>query len=355
MFFMNSLTLFRYTLVHIGFWLGVTWCVAIGVISCGEVLEMARRAGGKLGFLQLLTLAALRIPHHTDYFLPFAGFIAARLSLWRLQKRRELIALNTIGVSGFFWIRTYALLALVLGTLHLCVLQPMSAAFQSTWVQYEEEWLHKRSSYRFAVVTSGLWLREEFPAGYRIIHAKNIADQTIKTVRIYEWSHENRFQTYIEATQATLGQHVWRLLNAKVVTSSGEQQTHENYDIPTQLVWNNVISSQVSPNTLSIWRVGEWLPLLKDVGLSTRPYLMHWHRQIAQVGLITALLLWALVTMPLSLVWIMSGLIIYSLNDVVQALGQAGHIPMVLSVWCVPLVLMLMSIAWLIHREEKAW
>lgn len=352
---MNSLTLFRYTIKHMGFWLCVTWSVVVGVLLCGEILEMVRRSGGHLNFLQLLSLASLKIPMHTDYFLPFISFVAARLALWRLQKRRELMALHAIGVSGFFWIRLCGLMSLALGLLHLCVLQPMSATLQNTWSDYEEQWLHKRSNYRFAVVTSGLWLREEHPSGYRIVHAKNISDDnTIQNVSVYEWNTEQGFQHYMEASQASLGKHVWHFTQVKITTSAGATQTYEQHQLPTQLTWNNVVSSQVDPRSLSIWRVGEWLPLLKQVGISTQPYLMHWHRNIAQVGLIGALLLWALVVTPLSLAWILSAIVIYSINDVVQALGQAGHIPTLLSVWCVPLVLILMSLGWLIHREEKA-
>lgn len=350
---MDSLTLTRYSLRHVGFWLGVVWAVVLGVLLCGDIFEMIRRSGGGSRFLHILSLASIKIPAHSDHFLPFITFVAARLALWRLQKRRELTALASIGVSGFFWARLWVALTLALGVLHLCVLQPTSAALQNVWSDYEAQWLHQRSNYRFAVVTSGLWLREDDAAGYRIIQAQHITNGTLQKLNIYEWTHASRFCLHIEAEEAALQNNQWELKGVKTLAASGEINRYDTYQLPTKLTWNNVVSSQVDPRSLSIWKVGEWLPLLKQVGLSAHPYLMHWHRHIAQIGLTAALLLWALILTPLPLIWMLSGLVIYFANDVAQALGQAQHIPPILSVWCVPLVVLLMSIGWLVHHEEK--
>lgn len=350
---MNSFILVRYALLHVAFWLGVVWAVVSGVLLCGDIFEMVRRTGGSASFVHILSLASLKIPSHTDHFLPFISFVAARIALWRLHKRREMTALSAIGVSGFFWMRTLGLLVLALGLLHLLVLQPISSTLQSTWSAYEGRWLNQRSNYRFAVSASGLWLREDTQSGYRIIQAKQMAENKLHSVTIYEWSDRERFRLYIEAEEALLGQQFWELKNVKTVTASGEVTTSEASQLETTLTWDNVISTQMDPRSLSIWRVGEWLPLLKQVGISDHPYLMQWHRHIAQVGLIAALLFWALAIASFPLVGMLSGLIIYFAHDVVQALGQAQHIPIMLSAWCVPLVVMLVSAGWVVHHEEK--
>lgn len=350
---MDSLTFARYSLRHVGFWFGIIWAVVLGVLLCGDIFETIRRSGGHPHFLHVLSLASLKIPIHTDHFLPFITFVAARLSLWRLQKRRELIALSSIGVSSFYWARLWCVVTLILGLVHLCVLQPTSAALQNTWSDCEAQWMQQRSNYRFAVVTSGLWLRESNASGYRIIQAQQISKGTLNKLKIYEWDHNNRFSLYLEADEASLTNNAWHLINVKTVHSSGESQNHDRYQLETNLTWNNVMSSQIDPRSLSIWRIGEWLPLLEQVGLSTHPYLMYWHRHIAQVGLTAALLLLALAISSMSLIWMASGLVIYFVHDIVQALGQAEHIPMILSVWCVPLVVLLMSVSWLMHKEEK--
>ena len=48
------------------------------------------------------------------------------------------------------------------------------------------------------------------------------------------------------------------------------------------------------------------------------------------------------------------GFMIYFLSDIVYALGMAEKIPMILSVWLIPLVTTMLSIAYLLHIEHRS-
>lgn len=350
---MNSFTLAKYCLRHIGFWFLVVWAVIIAVLLCGDIFEMVRRTSGSARLIHILTLSSLKIVGHTAHFLPFIAFIAARLSFWRLQKRREITAFASLGVSRYFLMRLCGVATLFISLLHLCVLQPTSAALQEVISNYEYQWLNQRNHYRFALVTSGLWLRESNELGYRIVKAKNVAGSKLQNIHVYEWSYNKRLKLYVEAQEASLHNKAWHLKNVKIFASDGSVNTYDTYQLQTKLTWNNIVSSQIDPRSLSIWKVDEWLPLLKQVGVSEHPYLMQWHRHMAQAGLTAALLLFALVLSSFPLSFMLSGLIVYFANDVVQALGQAQHLPMVLAAWCISLVVLLLSMGWLVHSEEK--
>ena len=122
---MDSFVLVRYGLRCTAFWLALTWLVITGVVLLGDIFEIIRRSSGFTPFSHAIKLACIKIPIHTDYFLPFITFIAARITLWRFDKKNESTALAAVGVSRFFWLRSWGILALVLGGLHLIVLQPI--------------------------------------------------------------------------------------------------------------------------------------------------------------------------------------------------------------------------------------
>lgn len=349
---MDSFVLVRYGLRCTAFWLALTWLVITGVVLLGDIFEIIRRSSGFTPFSHAIKLACIKIPIHTDYFLPFITFIAARITLWRFDKKNESTALAAVGVSRFFWLRSWGILALVLGGLHLIVLQPISASLYQKWSEYEEKWLHHKTAYRFAIITSGLWLKEHHETGSRIIHAKRLTATNLFDTRVYEWDKDDQFTLYIEAAEAALVEGKWTFKNGYHMSNFQKPEPFEEISRPTELKWSNIASTQIDPRTLSVWRMGDWLPLIKQIGISTRPYLICWHQHIAQVGFIAALLIAALILSKYPLGWMLSGIFIYSAHDIVQALGQAEQLPIMLSTWAVPLIIICLGIGWLIHTED---
>ena len=117
-----------------------------------------------------ITLTALYIPNMIIKLLPFVIFISSMWFLLNLRNSRDLLSLKVFGFSNFKIFFALALTSFIIGWFTLFFINPVT----STMIKYYEKTKADYSidiDHLVTVNKNGLWIKENFENGYRIISA----------------------------------------------------------------------------------------------------------------------------------------------------------------------------------------
>lgn len=351
------------------FWLLLCLIIILCITSLFEGIELLRRTISRTGTpLSIITeMIFLKLPTHLNTLLPFTIFFSAILSLSRLIQSRELTVIRATGVSLWQILTGLSITVSLLYGIYITVFNPIGAALTNRYL-YLERSHFKTANTSLIIGKSGLWLCENNDQYQTIIHTQifNLQENWFQKVTFYNFDKEGHFHCRYDAETATLENGEWKLSNVY----KWPQQDNTSSVIPcmsfqANFSLNNIEDSYAAPETLSFWKIPDFTKSLRKTGLSSRKYELYWHKQIGKLGLIIALTFLAVLFCFQSLPYrqnvvrlfgqaIVSGFIIYFLNDIIIALGAAQKIPILLSVWLVPLVTMMLSLAFLLHIEHPS-
>ena len=338
-----------------------------------DMLELARRAGDdiEIGFGSLLGLAALRAPSLSIKAAPYAMLLAAMWTFARLARSSELVVARAAGVSGLgLTIPTLASAALV-GAFVTTIYNPVAAAMLDRFERLQAKIFNDDDSL-VSVSKTGLWLRQGNASAQTVIHAlQSNGDGTdLKGVTIYQFEGQDEFVGRVDAASARLQPGYWRLEDAvirKFAPSAAEatidKRSREFHDIDTELTADQIIESFAAPETISFWRLPEFIQTLEQQGFSSRRHVLHLHVSLAAPLIFAAMsLLGGAFSMRharfgglglMALYAILTGLVVFFLFDIAQALAASGHILAIPAAWGPPAAAMMFAAGLLLHFEER--
>ena len=120
----------------------------IGLIMIGDSIELLRRAGNKpdatVGIV--FQMAASRIPFMTEKVLPFAVLFGSMFSFWKLTGNQELVVTRAAGVSAWQFLLPPIMCALILGTIQITALNPLSSILLQRYEMLEARYLENNVS-----------------------------------------------------------------------------------------------------------------------------------------------------------------------------------------------------------------
>ena len=366
-FFLVS-TLNRYFCRYFLFWFVVCLAVILCIVSLFEGIELLRRAMAKpdVSLSLIGEMVLLKLPSHINTLLPFVSFFASTLSLWRLNQNNELLVARAAGLSVWQLIGGLNIAVLFLHVVYLVVVNPIGAAMIGRYGRLEETFFSK-GSHSLTVSVNGLWLCENKGQERSIIHAKNfdLNKNWFENITFYNFDKDGQFTGRHDAKKAILEDGEWKLTGVSLWSKESEQsQFYPSLSRPATVSLDKIEENYAAPETLSFWKTPDFIKTLKQTGLSARRYELYWHKQLAKGGLMVSLSFLAVLfclypkryrqgSSFLGL-GILCGFMIYFLSDIVYALGMAEKIPMILSVWLIPLVTTMLSIAYLLHIEHRS-
>ena len=150
----------------------------IGLIMIGDSIELLRRAGNKpdatVGIV--FQMAASRIPFMTEKVLPFAVLFGSMFSFWKLTGNQELVVTRAAGVSAWQFLLPPIMCALILGTIQITALNPLSSILLQRYEMLEARYLENNVSV-MNLSSSGLWLRQGTQDGQAVIYAREVRSQ----------------------------------------------------------------------------------------------------------------------------------------------------------------------------------
>jgi lipopolysaccharide export system permease protein len=272
--------------------------------------DIIARHGNRIA--ALAKYVGLRLPDLTSFILPFAVLIAALLTLAKLARDNEILALKAAGLSFYRLLLTLVPIALIVGGLHFLLsdqVVPRTAHALQAWDANAESDIMGASGNAAPQTTTapagtapaqparaatqpGVWVRD----GNSFIHIDSVlAEGTeIRGVTIFERGANYVLERRVMAKRAVYSDKHWRLVDAQVLEfGAGQSRKPTRYfELPWQisLTPNHLADLAADPTTLSLTEVWRFAAR-PDVGSRPVDFYRTWLQRKIAVPLTTLLMI----------------------------------------------------------------
>ena len=336
-----------------------------------DLIEQVRRFNGVgLSFGQLLQLTLLNTPSAISEMLPLLMILATIALFVGLARSSELVVTRASGRSGLRVLLAPVLLALMIGTLAVTLLNPIAAATSEAYQRLSDDFRNNGSS-ALSISRDGLWLRQGSANGQSVIHALGTVNGdrfALRDVTITTFSSDGKPTEQIAARRADLESGHWALHDAKVWTVQEDLNpeanavSHEVLNLPTTLTRDRILDTLGQQDSVSVYDLPQLIRDLREAGFSTKQYEVWLQVQLARpLFLVSMVLIGAAFTMRhvrfggtgvAVLTAVLLGFGIYFIRNFAQILGENGQLPIMVAAWAPPFAGILLSLGLLLHAED---
>jgi lipopolysaccharide export system permease protein len=337
----------------------------LGVIYLFDTVELMRRAASTDVPLPIvLQMSLLKLPEVGQMLLPFAILFGAMFTFWQLTRRYELIVVRAAGFSFWQFLAPVIGVAVVIGLLHISIINPISALLLGKFQQMENVYIKGRQENQIALFKEGLWLRQSTANGYVILHAGKIEQPAwkLKLVTALFFMEDDLFVKRVDADSASLEKGQWVFQNAVITNPVDRPIPQPVFILPTELTVMDIEKSFSSAATMSFWKLPGHIRTLEETGFDASPLKVYYQNLLSQPLMFAAMvLLAAAVSMrpPRSrsvlnyfAAGIFMGFVIFFMSSFLQALGASQQLPIVLAAWSPALISMLLGLSVMMNQED---
>ncbi len=345
-------------------WFALFLFALAGVIFLFEVAELLRRAADHpdASFGLVLKMGVYKLPDTVERILPFVVLFAGMFTFWRLTRSQELIVARGAGVSAWQFLLPALVVTLLFSFFNVTLMNPIGAVFNSRYKALEMHYLQKVPT--LELTGAGLWLRQRDDERRYLLHADHVGmgPLTLTPVIVFIYDNNDKYLGRVDAPQAVLHDGYWDIQNAWFNWDQQLPQKVDDYHLPTSLTLDKIQESMAPPNTISFWELPAFIRALKAIGLPPGRHELEFQRLMSQPLLLCAMVFFAAAfslrmsrrgnIMGIVITGVVLGGMVFSLNNVITALGANQTLPIVLSAWAIPLAALALSNAALLHLED---
>lgn len=361
--FIISLYIIRKTV----FYLIIILALVATLFFIFDFVELVKVTSARQAPLSLAAhLAILKNYEHVSKTFPFIFILVTLATYTHLTRTFELVALRTFGISVWQFLIPVLLVAFIFGVFVVTALNPLGAMLLSRYERIEGTHL-KGHGNLVAISENGLWLRDfELESGNsRIIHTLRIAQQGNEffDISIFIMDEKYNFLKRVDAGYAQLedGKN-WVITNATVVDKSYNKSHYAKLLMPTHMNFAQIQESLISPETISIYKLPSFIWSTQASGLSITKHLNYFYKTLMLPFFYCSMVLIAInfsTALPRSgkvgrsiFYGILLGFVIYFLSDVMNALGLAGNLPIILTASAPTLICLSVGTYLTLHYED---
>jgi lipopolysaccharide export system permease protein len=363
-----SFTLGRYLARQYLLWFVVFLAGLSGIIFLFELAELFRRAADASGatFGVIFRMGIYKLPNTIDKVLPFVVLFSGMFTFWRMTRSQELIIARSSGVSAWQFLAPAFCVTFLFSLLNITILNAAGAAMNVEYKKLEARYLSRSAS--LELTGAGLWLRqtEKGPDGEKryLLHADHVDMDplTLTPLIAFIFDGNDKYLGRIDAPSATLENAYWKIDNAWFNFQDEPSKFVDHYKLHTSLTLEKIQESMAPPTSVSIWELPKFIQALHMIGLPSTRHEIQFHVLLAQPFLLCAMVFFA-ATFSLRLnrrggivravlAGLFTGSAIFSLNNVVIALGANQTLPVVLAAWAIPLATFIAGNAALLYLED---
>ena len=342
--------------------------VFLGALSCivflFEIAELMRRASGHddVGFDLILTMGAYKLPETIERILPFVVLFAGLFTFWRLTRSQELIVARSVGVSAWQFLRPALLATLGFAIINVAVINPVGANMNTRYKALELR--HLSRAPMMELTGAGLWLRQHDKDKSYLLHTDHVemSPMTLSPLMVLIYDDNGHYQGRVDAPRAVLEDGAWVVSDAWINMDHQPARHVDTWQLPTTLTLGKIRESMAPPNTISFWELPRFIRALKAIGLPQEQHELAFQKLLAQPVLLCAMVFFAAAfalrmsrrggVTAMMIAGLVLGSLVYTLNNVVGALGVNQTLPVPLAAWAIPLVALALGNAALLHLEE---
>ena len=361
---MKSWTLSRYFGRQYFLWFLVLLFGLTAIIFLFEVSELLRRTANMtdmtLGLV--LQMGAYKLPDTIEKILPFVVLFAGMLTFWKLTRNQELIVARAAGVSAWQFLAPALLVTFLFGGINVTLLNPLGATLNARYQTMENHYFHRDPS--LDLTGAGLWLRQKDGDHRYLLHADRVNTEPLTLLPLIAFIYDSKdhYLGRIDAPQAVLGNHVWNIRDAWFNWDGQPPEHQAEFTLPTTLSLEKIQESMALPNTISFWQLPEFIQALHTIGLPSTRHELEFQSLLAEPLLLCAMVFFAAAfalrlnrrggILNAMMAGLLTGSAIFSLNNVVTALGSNQTLPILLAAWAIPLTALAAGQAALLYLED---
>ncbi|MDD4615944.1 MAG: LptF/LptG family permease [Alphaproteobacteria bacterium] len=335
-----------------------------GIVFLFEVAELMRRAVGhrEIGLDLVLTMGLYKLPQTIERILAFVVLFSGLFTFWRLTRSQELIVARSFGISAWQFMRPALFITLCFAILNVAVINPLGASMNAKFKALEMRYFERTPT--FELTGAGLWLRQSDGDKWYLLHADHVemSPMVLAPVTVFIYDNEERYLGRVDAPRAELQEGAWAFRDVWINMDQYPAQHAEEWKLPTVLTVGKIQESMAAPNTISIWEMPRFIRALKTIGLPQTRHRLAFQSMLSQPLLLCSMVFFAAAfalrmnrrggVTSMIIAGIVIGSFIYTLNNVVNALGTNQTLPVILAAWAIPIVALALSNAALLHMEE---
>ena len=348
--------------------IAVVSAVIVITFLVGNYIDLANSSlRNSIDFGVMTKIAFIKIPYLLHESVPFLIFIASVLAFAKISKSNEYTIIKASGVSVWQFLLPFLLISFVFGVLFVMVLNPIAASLKDYNRKIESKYSLSEKDSMLSFSGSGLWFVDKFDSPdqqKRIVHARylDVKELQLVDVSFLVVDKDYNFIERIDAQTATLSKGQW-LINNSVIFSANELAKKEDLvQLPTEFKEYDLKNSFVDPESISIWRLGHFISILKASGYSALKHSAYFYKILARPFLMCGLVLIAasfalrptrLISSLLIVFYgLASGFALFFFNEVVTLLGIGGSIPGYLAAISSALIVISLGIILILRTQE---
>lgn len=349
----------QYFVWFMAFFIGLT-----GIIYLFEIAELLRRsanlADATLGIV--LRMGAYKLPDTIEKILPFVVLFSGMFTFWRLTRSQELIIARAAGISAWQFLAPALLITLLFGGAYVTLMNPLGATMNARYKDMETRYLRRGPS--LELTGAGLWLRQEEDNRRYLLHADKVAMNplTLTPAIVFVYDKDEVYLGRIDAAEAVLKEGVWEMQKVWFNWTGQDQTYSETYALSTSLTTEKIQESMAAPNTISFWQLPRFIRALRSVGLPPVRHELQLQALLAQPIMLCSMVFFAAAfslrlnrrggILNAMMAGMFTGSLVFSLNNVVTALGANQTLPVIPAAWAIPLVALAAGQATLLYLED---
>ena len=337
------------------------------IVFVVEFVELLRRTSENPNITStfyIIYLTILKITESIIFIIPISFFITTMWACRSLNKHREMVIIQNTGLSSFRILYPFIFFTIFFSIIYLSLLNPFFSYVTNTYQKIEQEVFRGKLS-KTSISKSGIWLRQGSQNNKIVIRAANfIPDESLfKDTTFYIYTKKNNFVERIDAKTARLEKDFWILSNATINKPNKKVAKIDEYTLKTNLSIDKIENSFLDPESLSIWKIPEFIMLLEESGFSATKHDIYFYKTIFLPLYLIGLILIAgsftikfTKTIAEKSLLILSaaiiGFLIYILSETIYSLGIANKLPTLLASLSPSIITIMIGIYFVIHFEK---
>ncbi len=340
----------------------VFYCFGV-ILNLFEEVEFFKNLDVSI-FIPLM-LTSIFIPSMIIKILPFIIFLSSMWFMMKIRNSRDLLTLKVFGFSNLKIFLILATTSFILGCLILLLVNPITSSMSKFYEKTKSNY-SKDIDHLVTFNKNGLWIKEHWKSGQRIITAARPENKNLVEVTIFHINEKSDLKEKITSRKVNIESNTWVLNDAIVFKQKNgvfEKNNFDEYKIDSIYDFEKINSLFKNFDTMSFLDLVLNYKNLLNNGYN-KPFLnQSLHSMLSMpffLFLMTALA--AILTMNTlkrsdNIKYIILGLlvsvVIFYFKDLSLALGQTNRIPLILSVWAPVIALSLFTSIGVIQINEK--
>ena len=307
-------------------------------------------------------LTFLNIPSIIFDIFPFIFLITAQFAFIKLMDQNEIIVLKNFGLDNLKIIKLLSVLSFSIGLVIITVYYNLSSSLKYSYLNLKNSYA-KDNKYLAVITENGIWIKDEVEQNINIINANRFSKKKLYDVDILQFDKSFNFQKNIISKEVIIEDKLWLMKDALISDSKGKLNDIKDYNLVTNLNYNDVNSLFSNLSSLNIFELNDLRKKYESINYSSTEVSSAIQKLISFPFYLTIMTILASAIMlnieynkskVFHLIFgILISVIIYYLSFFFEELGKNEQIPIGISIWIPLIIIMLISTISLIRINEK--